>query len=127
MRSKPRRPRAWLPPALQPNLTEGVCTRALASQVTEYEQQRVNDDTIWEVLGDVGRYEGLEEFVAPESQHLVGSMDTMNINLWEFVFRDDAWRTSTPILRHTGFGATHPGGSLERPVLIGVGIMPNHF
>ena len=116
-----------MPPALQPNLTEGVRTRALAAQVAEYEQQRVNDDTIWSVLGDVGGYEGLEEFVAPESQHSVGSMDTINLNLWESVFRDDAWRTLAPISRHTGFGATHPGGSLERPVLVGVGVMPARF
>ena len=116
-----------MPPALQPNLTMGVRTRALAAQVAEYEQQRVNDDTIWSVLEDVGENEGLEEFVAPESQHSVGSMDTVNINLWESVFRDDAWRTSAPISRHTGFGATHPGGSLVRPVLVGVGIMPARF
>ena len=83
----------------------------------EYEQQLLNDDTICEVLADYGGYEGLEEFVAPEVQHPVGSMDTLNVNLWESVFRDDAWRTSAPIAKHMGFGATHPGGSLERPVL----------
>ena len=127
MRSKPRRPRAWVPPALQPNITDGVRTRGLAAQVAEYEQQLMNDDTICEVLADYGGYEGLDDFVAPEGQQSVGSMDTLNINLWESVFRDDAWRTSVPISKHTGFGATHPGGSLERPVLLQVGVMPERF
>ena len=79
------------------------------------------------MLADVGEYEGLDDFVAPESQHSVGSMDTCNVNLWESVFRDDAWRTSAPISKQTGFGATHPGGALERPVLLEVGIMPDRF
>jgi hypothetical protein len=52
---------------------------------------------------------------------------TINVNLWDSVFRDDAWRTSTPISKHTGFGATHPGGALEKPVLLEVGIMPDRF
>ena len=94
VRSKQRRPRAWMPPAVQPNLTDGVRTRALAAQVAEYEQQLLNDDTICEVLADYGSDEGLDDFVAPELHHSVGSMDTCNINLWEFVFRDDLWRTS---------------------------------
>ena len=127
VRSAPRKPRAWIPPTLQPNLTDGVRTRALAAQVAKYEQQRLNDDTICEVLADSGGYDRLEEFVSPVVQRSVGSMDTLNVNLWESVFRDDAWRTSAPIAKHTGFGATHPGGSLERPVLLDVGIMPDRF
>ena len=87
----------------------------------------MNDDTICEVLADFVGCEVLDDFVAPELQHSVGSMDTCNVNLWESVFRDDAWRTSAPISRHTGFGATHPGGSLERPVFLGVGVMPERF
>ena len=86
-----------------------------------------DDDAICEVLADYAGYEGLKDFVAPEGQHSVGSMDTVNLNLWESVFRDDAWRTSAPISKHTGFGATHPGGSLERPVLLEVGVMPDRF
>ena len=66
-----------------------------------------NDDAICEVLADIGGYEGMEDFVGPEGQHSVGSMDTINVDLWESVFRDDAWRTSTPISKHAGFGATH--------------------
>ena len=96
-------------------------------QVAEYEQQRLNDDTICDVLADFGGYDRLFEFVSPVSQHSLGSMDTLNVNLWESVFRDDAWRTSAPIAKHTGFAATHPGGSLERPVLLEVGIMPDRF
>jgi hypothetical protein len=87
----------------------------------------MDDDTICEVLADFGGYEGLDDYVAPELQHSIGSMDTCNVNLWDSVFRDDAWRTSAPISKHTGFGATHPGGSLERPVLLGVGGMPERF
>jgi hypothetical protein len=127
VRSRPRRPRAWKPPTVQPNITSGVCTRGLAIQQAEYEQQLANDDVICEVLANYGGYEGLGDFVAPEGQHSVGSMDTININLWESVFLDDAWRTSTPISKHTGFGATHSGGSLERPVLLKVGVMPDRF
>ena len=87
----------------------------------------MNNDTICEVLDDLGGCEGLGEFVAPESPHSVGSMETININLWDAVFWDDAWRTSVPISKHKGFGATHPGGALERPVLVEVGIMPDRF
>ena len=127
VRSKPRTARAWMPPTVQPNLTEGVRTRALAVQVAEIEQQLINDDTICEVLADFEGCEVLDDFVAPELHHRVGSMDTCNVNLWESVFRDNAWRTSAPILKYTGFGATHPGGSRERPVLLGVGVMPERF
>ena len=116
-----------MPPTTQPNLTDGVRTRALARQVAEYEQTMLNDDAICEALADFGGYEGLDNFVAPEGQHSVGSMDTVNIDLWESVFRDDAWRTSAPISKHTGFGSTHPGGSLERPVLLDFGVMPDRF
>ena len=116
-----------MPPSVQPNLTEGVRTRALAAQLAEYEQQLMNDDTIREVLADFGSCEGLDDFVAPELQHSVGSMDTCNVNLWESVFRDDAWRTSAPICKHTGFGATHPGGSLERPLILRADSMPDRF
>ena len=84
----------------------------------------LNDVAICEVLADVGEYEGLDSFVAPKSQHSVGSMETLNVNMWESVFRDDAWRTSTPISKQAGFAATHPGGALERPVILEVGIMP---
>ena len=126
-RAKPRKPRAWLPPTVLPNLTDGVCTRALATQVAQYEQQLLNDATICEVLADVGDCEGLDDIVSPETQHSVGSMDTCNVNLWESVFQDDAWRTATPISKRTGFGATHPGGALEKPVLVQVGIMPDRF
>ena len=105
-------------------MTEGVRTRALAIQVAEYEQQILNDVAICEVLADVGEYEGLDDFVAPGSQRSVGSMDTCNVNLWETVFRDDAWRTSAPISKRAGFAATHPGGALERPVSLEGGIMP---
>ena len=90
MRSKPRKPRAWMPPTVLPNLTDGVRTRALAAQVAEYEQQLLNDDTICGVLADLGGYEGLSDFVGPDLQHSVGSMDTINVNLWDSVFRDDA-------------------------------------
>ena len=51
--SKSRRPRSWMPPPLQPNLTDGVRTRALAAQVADFEQQMVNDDAICEVLADL--------------------------------------------------------------------------
>ena len=116
-----------MPPTVLPNLTEGVRTRALAAQVAEFEQQLMNDDTICEVLADFGGCEGLDDYVAPELQHSVGSMDTCNVNLWESVFCDDTWRTSAPISKHMGFGATHADGSLERPVLLVVGGMPDWF
>jgi len=115
------------PPTIQTNLTDGVHTRALAAQVAEYEQQMMNDETIKDVLADIGGYQGLDDLVATESHHSDGSMDTRNVNLWDSVFRDDAWRTSAPISKHTGFGATHPGGSLERPLRLEVGIMPVRF
>ena len=116
-----------MPPPVRPNLTAGVHTRALAAEVVEYEQQRMNDELICDVLADIGGYEGLENLVTTGTHVSDGSMDTLNVNLWDSVFRDDAWRTSAPISKHTGFGATHPGGSLEKPLLIEVGIMPVRF
>ena len=47
-----------MPPRVQPNLTDGVRTRALAQQVAEYEQQRENDDVICNVLANFGGEEG---------------------------------------------------------------------
>ena len=116
-----------MPPTVLPNLTDGVRTRALAAQVAEYEQQLVNDDVICEVLADLGAGDGLGDILPPDSIHSQGSMDTLNINLWESVFRDDAWRTCSPISKQAGFGAIHPGGALERPMLLEVGIMPDRF
>jgi hypothetical protein len=80
VRSKPRKPRAWRPPTVLPSLTDGVRTRAaVAETVAEYEQQLLNDDTICGVLDDLGGYEGLGDFVGPDSQHSLGSMDTINV------------------------------------------------
>lgn len=79
-----------MPAIVQPNLTDGAHTRALAAQVAEFKQQMMNDDTIKDVLADIGGYQNLEDFVPTESQHSDGSMDTRNINLWDSVFRDDA-------------------------------------
>ena len=59
----------------------------------------MNDDTICDVLADVGGYDALADLVSPESQHSVGNMDTCNINLWDSVFCDDAWRTAAPNFR----------------------------
>ena len=108
-------------------MTDRIQTQALATQVAEYEQQLLNDVAICEVLADVGEYAGLDSFVAAESGHSGGSMETCNVNLWESVFRDDAWRSSAPISKQTGFGSTHPGGALERPAILEVGIMPVRF
>lgn len=79
-----------MPVIVQPNLTDGAHTRALAAHVAEFEQQMMNDDTIKDVLADIGGYQNLEDFVPTESQHSDGSMDARNINLWDSVFRDDA-------------------------------------
>jgi hypothetical protein len=105
-------PRAWVPATVPPNPTAGVFTRAGRTLVAEYEQQRENDDTILGVLAhfEGGNDEAFVDLHALESQHTPGSMGTCNIDLWKTVFRDDAWRTTTPIRKTTGFGATHPGG-----------------
>jgi hypothetical protein len=112
-------PRAWVPATVPPNPTAGVFTRAGRTLVAEYEQQRENDDTILGVLAhfEGGNDEAFVDLHALESQHTPGSMGTCNIDLWKTVFRDDAWRTTTPIRKTTGFGATHPGGggALQRP------------
>ena len=124
---RPTKPVKWVPTVVEPNLTGGVRTRSVAAAVAQYNQQLLNDDNICNVLADFGGYESLEDMVAPESLHSVGSMETCNINLWDSVFRDDAWRTSEPIVKHAGFGVTHPGGALERPVLVQLGGMPDRF
>lgn len=56
-----------MPAIVQPNLTDGAHTRALAAQVAEFKQQMMNDDTIKDVLADIGGYQNLEDFVPIES------------------------------------------------------------
>ena len=127
--SKPRRPRLWAPDGVTPNQTAGVLTRARRSLAHEYTQQRHNDAVIKDVIVDLS--EGMEDEVvdltAPNSQHTPGGMDTLNVNLWDSVFRTDGWRTQKPIRQAPGFEATHPGGTppgaVARPVLE----MPAHL
>ena len=105
------------------NMRDDLVTRGVAAQVTEYERQQVNDDSIRDVLADFGGYESYDDMVAPESLHTVDIMHTLNMNLWEEIFKDDAWRTATCISGERGFGITHHGGSMDRPVLVRVGDM----
>ena len=93
--------------------------------MAEYERQTANDDTICEVLAEFEGYDALEDVVAPESQHSVDSMETWN--LWDEVLRDDSWARSAPIARQIGFDSTHPGGAMEKFVLVNVDIMPDRF
>jgi len=111
-----RKPWKWVPLEIVPNGSAKMQTRATKALVAEYERQRENDEAILGVLvqfpGDSNNI--FSELPAPESQHTVGSMDTScNINLWEAVFREEAWRSVTPITKQPGFDATHPGGHQE--------------
>ena len=105
--SKPRNSAAWRPPPVVPNPGEGMRTRALAAQFAEEQRQRENDEAIAEVLAHFASGDDFDGMVAPESQHTVDSLHTCSINLWEDVFRDNAWRSSAPITKQTGFGVTH--------------------
>jgi hypothetical protein len=116
--SKPRKPRGWVPATVPPNPTASAQTRARKTHITKYEQQCDNDDTIWEVLAhfEGGDCDILPNAIAPESQYTIRSFDNYTINLWERVFQDDAWRSMLHITKIAGFGATHPGGALQKPV-----------
>ena len=126
--SKPRRPRDWAPDANTPNHTTGMLTRA-RSIAHEYTQQRLNDDAIREAIADLP--EGVEDedvdITAPESQHSPGSMDTINVNLWDSVFRGDGWRIERPIVQALGFVATRPGGTHPAELAHAKWGMPPHL
>lgn len=110
-----------------PNVTQGVQTRAVAAQAAEYDQERQNDKAIREVLAQFGGDDDPLDMLPPESLHTVDSMETCSINLWDSVFRDNTLRTSTPIIKQSGFGATHPGGSVDIARAVGVGIAPDRY
>lgn len=54
------------------------------------------------------------EFTAPKSQHSIGIIETKNIDLSDCMFRDDAWRSVTPVVKALGYRATHPGGRTQK-------------
>ncbi|KAG0618405.1 hypothetical protein M758_4G061300 [Ceratodon purpureus] len=115
-----------------PNLTRGVITRRRSALEEEYgRQEAVDDAAILEVLGDIhvlSDNDGVEQFLAPELQHNVDSMETVNIDLWDHVFREDVWKTLPPVRRVTGFEATHPGGSVRmRPIAMPLEEVPGRF
>lgn len=87
----------------------GVLTRAKRSLAHEYTQQRQNDVVIKDVIADLS--EGMEDKVvdltAPDSQHTLGGMDTLNVNLGYSVFGMDGWQTQKQIRQAPGFEATH--------------------
>lgn len=73
----------------------------------------MNDHAIQEVLADIhieSDNDGADEFLVPENQYTVDSMETVDINLWEHAFRDEIWKQCEPIRKVAGFEATHPGG-----------------
>lgn len=124
-----RKPRDWVPTSVEPNETGGIVTRFKLAQMAEYEQQRDNDDAIPEILASFQEEDDelYPHLTAPESHHTVDSMETCTVNLWDQVFRDDAWKTIIPIRKSTGFGATHPGGTQEKSVTPAPLGMPAHF
>jgi len=89
-----------------------VLTRKKAADILEYNQQRENDCFIREVLSHFPAEDDdlFTYTVAPELLHLIESMETRNINMWETIFRDDAWRSVDTIEKAPGFASTHPGG-----------------
>ena len=124
-----RKPRDWAPFTPEPNNTVGVLTRAKKIAILEYEQQAENEAAIQGVLDSFGAEEAdiYLDAQAPESQHAPGSMDNCNINLWDTVFCDDRWRHLSPVMTTSGFNATHPGGTLQKPNEVAYGDMPAHL
>ena len=104
-----------------PKQMTGVLTRARASIAHEYTQQRLNDDAIKDAIGNLPGDMGDEDAdqTAPKPQHTLGSMDTINVNLWDSVFRGDGWRIERPQVQALGVVATCPGvtipGAAPRP------------
>ncbi|KAG0578692.1 hypothetical protein KC19_4G042700, partial [Ceratodon purpureus] len=115
-----------------PNPTRGVIIRQRSAVEEEYRRQEAVDNAaILEVLRDIhvpSDNDGVEQFPAPELQHNVDSMETINISLWDHVFREDVWKTLPPVRRVSGFEATHPGGSVGmRPIALPVEEVPGRF
>jgi len=72
--------------------------------------------SIYEILLDIDQEDNdfLTDFEVPELQHSLGSMETRNIDLWDYIFRDDAWRSMTPIVKAHGYEATCPSGIMRK-------------
>ena len=79
----------------------------------EYTQQRLNDDAIKDAIADIPHDMGdaVVDLASQESQQTLGSMDTINVDLWDVVFRGDGWRRQGPIVQAIGTESTHPGGT----------------
>ena len=127
--SKPRRSRLWPPPADTLNLTTGVLTRARRSLAHECMQQRVNDAVVTDAIADLtrGMGGGGDDLAATEPQHTLGSMDTLNVDLWDSCFRWDKWRSQGPIEQAPTFENTHPVVTLPLTVACPLLEMPVHL
>lgn len=125
----PKKPQQWVPPEIVPNSSAEVRTRSMEALVAEYKRQRQNDDSILEVLAQFSAEidDIFNKLPAPESQHSVGSMDTCNINLWDVVFRDEAWRLVKPIKKQHGFDATQPGRNQKNASIVPMTNMLTHL
>ena len=107
----------WKPERITPNKTAGIITRRQSAIIAEYRRQGENDEAILQVLADIhvpSDGEDVPGFTAPEYMHTVDSMETLDINLWEHVFRDERWKTFEPVRQVREFESTHPGGTLGR-------------
>ncbi|KAG0572931.1 hypothetical protein KC19_VG135200 [Ceratodon purpureus] len=88
-KGQPRKPQTWVPEGITPNDTLGAVTRARRNLAEQLTQQRVNDHVISDVIAALSEEmdnKEWEDVTAPESQHNVGSMDTLNLNLFHSVF-----------------------------------------
>lgn len=106
-----------------------MLTRARRSIAHEYTQQRLNDDVIKDAIADIPQCVGVEvvDLSAEESQHTPGSMDTINVNLWDSVFRGDGWRLQRPIVQSLGTEATQAAGTLPGVSTRAMFEMPPHL
>lgn len=140
--TKPQRARNWAPTLPMPNCRTGILTRSKNKNVALYEDVAGFGENDVDYIANLGQpfnntllAENEEANVdkifsnmpLSKSQHSVGSIETININLWDTVFRDDSWRLVEPIRKAPGYGASHPGGTLPKPIVVPVGDIPDHL
>ena len=92
-------------------------------------QQRHNDVVITDAIADLpeGLGDDCDNLAAPEPQLTPGSMDTLNVDLWDSCFRWHGCRSQGPIEQASDLEATHPVVTLPVTVANPLLGMPGHL
>jgi len=119
LKGNSRKLKNWVSHTIQTNDTSIVITRVKKKLLIDFEGKA----TTYEELGGLllpkmhmNIQEEDQELFARiptlESRYSIGSMDTLNFDLSNFLVSNQDWQQLGPIQITPGFFATHPGGNL---------------